>query len=833
MDLPYRNSPALFAEAHETPAERLVDRLADGMVSAKEQGLLPRVEDLLAEHPELVVEPHATLRLIYEEVCLRQAAGEHIALPELHDRFPQFRQELDMLLECHRLLDLAPLAANFPEVGEDLGEFHLLAELGRGALGRVFLAEQSFLAGRLVVLKVTPCTGREHLSLARLQHTHIVPLYAVREFGARGLRALCMPCAGGTTLDRILRYLADVPPRQRSGADLRRALVEAVADSRLSWPGRGGSWKFLERASYIEAICWIGLCAAEALNHAREQGLVHLDLKPSNLLLTADGQPMLLDFHLAREPVAAGTSATAWLGGTPAYMSPEQRAAWLAVQRGEPASSGVDDRSDVYSLALVLAEALGGGPHGYGEGSPLAGRDLGHLSTGLRDILTRALQPEPAKRYPDASVFAEDLRRHLTDQPLAGVRNRSPVERWAKWRRRRPHTLAMAGLMALFSSAVAALAVFVFSAARQRTAGAEAALESARSHLARREYVEAASDLQRGNRLLGDDLAAGGLAAEIRRGVRQAARGRAALGLHTTAERLCYAYGDDSLPSEALRTLENSCRETWQARDQLLDSGDCTLVPGDEEQLRTDLLDVAVLWADLHTRASGSDGVRNESLKLLADAEALFGTSAILALERQSLGGTTGAPALQAQSVREHYAVGRWLVRNGDYAGAAAELDEAVAGQPQAFWPRFWSGLCSYRQRHYEDAVNSFSVCTALDPVSAECYFNRALANAARGRLERARVDYDRALEIRPGWSVAVLNRGVIYLSQKQFRKAAADFERALELGADPAAVHYNMALVNQAQHDRPSALTNVERAIRLRPDYHEAVQLRGQLLAR
>src|SRR5260370_1133801 len=93
-------------------------------------------------------------------------------------------------------------APTFPDVGELLGEFRLLAELGRGGRGRVFVASQSSLADRALVLKVTPCDGQEQLALARLQHTHIGPLYLVQEFTDRNLRAMCMPDLGGMTLSR-------------------------------------------------------------------------------------------------------------------------------------------------------------------------------------------------------------------------------------------------------------------------------------------------------------------------------------------------------------------------------------------------------------------------------------------------------------------------------------------------------------------------------------------------------------------------------------------------------------------------------------------------------
>src|SRR5579864_4018581 len=164
----------------------LATHLVEEMVAAWRRGERTQAEDVLSRYPEL--DDEAAIRLIYEEACLRQEAGMPVDPAEIARRFPRWYHELIVLLDCQRLIDAGPARIVFPDVGEILAGFRLLAELGRGAAGRVFLAAQPSLGDRPVVLKVTPRGRDEHLSLARLQHMNIVPLYSEHLLRARNLQ---------------------------------------------------------------------------------------------------------------------------------------------------------------------------------------------------------------------------------------------------------------------------------------------------------------------------------------------------------------------------------------------------------------------------------------------------------------------------------------------------------------------------------------------------------------------------------------------------------------------------------------------------------------------
>jgi serine/threonine protein kinase/Flp pilus assembly protein TadD len=811
--------------ASSPPADPGED-LAAQMSAAWAKGNRLPAEHYLALHPELLETPETAVRLVYEEVCLRQERGEEVTAGELERRFPRWANELAVMLDCHRLVQSRLASPQYPAAGEALGDFHLLAELGRSNHARVYLATQPTLADRSVVLKVTQRQDLEFLSLARLQHTHIIPLHGVHDFPSRNLRALCQPYLGGATLARLLTDLRPILPARRTG----RALVEALDTAAREHPrprvGNGGPRTALARTPYAEAICWIGACLADALQHAHERGLVHLDLKPSNVLLAADCQPLLLDFHLALHPVLAGEPAPEGMGGTLEYMSPEQRAAYVAARRGQPVPVAVDCRSDVYALGRLLCTALGG--QGEGVDTPRLHRLNPLVSVGLSDIIHRCLARDPAQRYSSAAAVAADLRAHLAGLPMRGVANRSLLERWLKWRRRRPLAPLWAGLL----FALVAIPATVGVVALERLQDAREALREGQEELHQRAYAEAARTLARGKARVESWPGAGELVAQLDEALGRARRASAAGDLHVVTERLRLLAGADVLPQRGLRQLEEDCRSAWETRHLVARAPGTAREETIEEQIAADLIDLALLWTDLKRRLSaGDERWRAEARRVLDEVEALCGPSAAVHRERRVLEGTAAPEEKGAQRTAwEHAALGRVLLRADELDRAAEELERAVELRPQDFWANFYRGVCAYRRRRHADAVLSFSVAVALASEFPEAYYNRALAHTAAGHPGAAMRDYDRALTLAPALAQALLNRGILHYQQGRYTKAIADLEEALRQGADPAAAHYNLALVRLATGEREAARASVAKALMHTPEHAQARLLRERL---
>jgi WD40 repeat protein len=210
----------------------------------------------------------------------------------------------------------------------------------------------------------------------------------------------------------------------------------------------------------------VGLVArvCDAVQHAHDQGVIHRDLKPANILVEDTGQPKVLDFGVARATgadllTAVGLTQTGQLLGTPNYMSPEQVAA-------DPAA--IDRRADVYALGVILFELLAHRLPYRLEDRPLAEAArliveqdpplLGSLDPELRGdvetIVAKALEKDPARRYPSAADLGADLRRWLAHEPIL-ARRVSGAERVSRWCKRNP---VMAGLLAAVFLLLAAVA---------------------------------------------------------------------------------------------------------------------------------------------------------------------------------------------------------------------------------------------------------------------------------------------------------------------------------------------------------------------------------------
>jgi eukaryotic-like serine/threonine-protein kinase len=238
--------------------------------------------------------------------------------------------------------------------GERIGEFEVTDVLGRGGFGVVYLARDTSL-DRLVALKVSPDAGTEGRNLAQLEHENIVQVYSESVDRLRQQRLLCMQYVPGLTLGEVIDLLRQTDGPPSSGADLIRLLDQRKHQARFE-PTALRDRELLEECDFIEAVCLLMSRLSEALAHAHERNILHLDVKPNNILLSLYGRPFLMDFNLSFRSVALDAAQPQLLGGTLAYMSPEHLEAFLV--HTDEAHRRLDARTDIYALGVVLFELL-------------------------------------------------------------------------------------------------------------------------------------------------------------------------------------------------------------------------------------------------------------------------------------------------------------------------------------------------------------------------------------------------------------------------------------------------------------------------------------------
>ncbi|WP_280407233.1 serine/threonine-protein kinase [Nocardia brasiliensis] len=413
-----------------------------------------RIAEYRKEFPEVEQSPD-----LADLVCAEfSARRRHAPLPvaEFIAEYPEFADEIRERLAAfdtdegtadvgaaESAAAVAALAALAP--GRRIDDFDLLTDLGAGVLGRVFLARQRSMQ-RLVAVRLSAGRASAPQTMAQLDHAHIV-----RVFDQRVLLEAATPrlvymqyLPGGTALGVLEQRRRD--PESDGGAVLLRAVDAAMEAKGEIRPSDSSVRAEIAALSWPETVAWVGRRLADALDHAAHLGVLHHDIKPANVLLTAEGVPKLADFALRD---SGSTNHAELEADSLRYRSPEQLARLL-----DPAAPAPGTRSDLYSLGLLLWEMLTGA-HPFddqpeaAEARPdaltrmLEARRAGipdsalaqlpaDTPAALRRVLLDCLRAEPKRRWRNGAELAGQLdlcldarARDLVDPPPTSLRFRA------------------------------------------------------------------------------------------------------------------------------------------------------------------------------------------------------------------------------------------------------------------------------------------------------------------------------------------------------------------------------------------------------------------------
>jgi serine/threonine protein kinase len=440
-------------ESLELDRARRIHSFCEEFESRWRSGDRPQIEDMLARAD---LEDHDALlrELLLLELELRRESGETPLTLEYRSRFPESPTWIDAAFSAaedaerpHQSLQSASSQATITFQGSPtafahtpspnkngsysaagtvfdfVGDYEILTEIARGGMGVVFKARHKGLK-RLVALKMilsgqmaTPDERQRFLReaelAANLDHPNIVPIYEVSEHQGRPFFSMKL-VEGDSLADQIeANEKTHTPFDARTAAHLMATLARAV-------------------------------------HYANEQGFLHCDLKPSNILLDREGRPHVTDFGLAkRTSEDSSMSMSGAILGTPSYMAPEQASG---------SRKGLSPATDVYGLGAILYELLTGLPPfrcrtvmetvvDVLERDPSPPRELAPaIPRALETICLKCLEKSPENRYHSAAALADELDRYLQGEYIGAT---TLLPRLRRWNRREPELVARLGGLGL------------------------------------------------------------------------------------------------------------------------------------------------------------------------------------------------------------------------------------------------------------------------------------------------------------------------------------------------------------------------------------------------
>ena len=340
----------------------LIELIKYDMAVSAESGQMRMIEayvDALPNHLPIELVP---IDLVMEEIQLRRDIGDTPKHAEYKSRFPKFDSMIAPLLGVSVAVT-ATVKKNRtapPEldIGSQIDDFLIIQSLGSGAFAHVYLARQLSMH-RLVALKVSRGTGDEPQALSQLDHVNIVRIYDQRRLADQSVHLLYMQFHPGGTLADVVKRVRQAKPHQRSGAMMLDAVDRNLLKSAQVVPDRSSVRKWLDTAKWPTVVAWLGVQLARALDEAHQRDVLHRDVKPANVLLSAEAIPKLADFNVSFAGAAVRTGAASSLGGSVGYMSPEHLRAICPNTQGnvfDEQEELVGKKADLYSLGILLWE---------------------------------------------------------------------------------------------------------------------------------------------------------------------------------------------------------------------------------------------------------------------------------------------------------------------------------------------------------------------------------------------------------------------------------------------------------------------------------------------
>ncbi len=715
-----------------------------------------------------------------------------------------------------------------------LGDFELRREIGRGGMGTVYEAWQQSLQ-RFVALKILgrhvgastqaiQRFQREASTAAKLHHAHIVPIYAQGE--QDGVYYYAMEYVVGDSLNKIISVYRD--PDSSLSSLTTTDTDETVALSRASMLAGSESTaidteqedvsqchvrsgvllsnipKECTTLGYFTNIAEQIALVADALDYAHQQGVIHRDIKPHNLMRGPEGRLRIVDFGLARLSEQPGVTMTGEWIGSPLYMSLEQ----ISGDHGK-----VDHRIDIYSLGATMYEWLTLTPPYPGEtreqvitkilssqAQPLRMINP-KIPVDLETICLKAIERDRNRRYKSAGDLRDDLRRYLADQPIKAKRD-GFVVRVGKTMRRKPvATLTMATLLI-----ASVLSWAVYSAKNEVKSQTQVIAQAQKQAEDAEQKTEQVLDLL--SRSLPIELGGTFKVVEaVQKLVNPTTSNKTAMGKNSadqaTASKLPMVGTPKSLARLLVLQWYTFIEPDWSTWLSSITSDSKSMIAQavdhwKKRELRK-ALDILNGYFD---RPSKSQELQMQArlLRMVIDSE--LGEFDHLMKDATNL--------LQAdqKSADAYLWHGLALMLKNQVQDSIPDLTRASELNPKSAWSKMARGLALIGDGRSIGAILEFDDALRLAPTIPVAYLGRARAYFAAENVEDAVPDLNYVLDQDPDNPDALAIRGDCYMATQQYAEAASDYQKAMNISGQSTGLgaYYLAALMQQRQLNRTNA---------------------------
>jgi tetratricopeptide (TPR) repeat protein len=792
-----------MAESPDNNHDDIIDQAVQRFIDAQLQGQESNIDEFVKSYPGL-------------ENQIRQK------IEKIH--------KIDSMFSCLMQSDDNDFCETITEhdlVGQKLGDFEILKMVGQGGMGAVFLAQQASL-DREVALKVISSVGgpqaknldrfkRESKVLAKISHPNIVLIYEVGQHGPYSYFA--MEYVKGVSLGKILSSIRNAKPDEKASKVMHKCLEGQAGIYNDNADDVKESNGAEIDTDYIVEISRIIVSIASALDYAHSKGILHRDVKPSNILISSDGTAKLVDFGLAKGQTQETITITGEFFGTPSYVSPEQ------IRKPDT----VDCRSDVFSLAATFYECLTLHPPFGGDTvnetlAQIISREAippkkycPRLSTDFNTVLLHALEKSPEDRYQTAGDFVADIRNILEFKPITAKRP-SITRRAYKTLRRNPLKIAIIGISIL----VIVLSYFVYSNFMQkRNKDTARKLEViAARHLVSGNYTEALTYYKKAINQYPFNATTYSEMGTCYQKLKQYPEAIEAFKQAIQTEpdytvahgALAGVYVSQSRFEEALKIYEKivEIKPDSKAYKQIGNLLDDMGRPQESIEAFTNAITInpkdALSYNDL--------GAVYFKLNRLDDA--------LKVIEK--------AIEIDPECANAHNNLGFYYYDSGEYNKAIDLFSKAVDLDSECYPAYVNLGLAYNKLGNYSEAVVAYKRAIELKTKDALVFNDLGFALDNSGHSKEAKEAYKRAIKIDPNCFEAYNNLGLIYSDSNNYSEAIRLFNKAIEIKPQSPITICNLASAYNELGNYTKAIAYYEKAIIIEPNYSSAYSELGDI---